>query len=336
MSIEEQKTEVLAEEEQLTTSAPENEAETKEEPTGGKRGRRAAIAAATLLLVALAAVGVAWSAGSFSAAEPEPVAVQEASDGRGELVLEVVAEGWPEDGEPFEVEIASATAGGRSPKVVEVKPGSSERLELEEGAYSVSVVYVPVLEDGSTWAVPEAREAKVEEGGEETVVFDLETLDVDDAEAVEEAIASLPESEREAARQQYQKKVEKQSAGGGSPASSGGTSSTGGTGSSGGAVAQPEEPAACNHDWVEQGSNQNVWVPKWETVTITEYKCNGCTAVFDNREAAEAHGREMAKAGTPHGGYTGGTYTNDVDNGGYQSQWVGNGTYKCSKCGATK
>lgn len=357
MRNEEEKTEKLDGGKEVDSTALDPEG--NEQPKRGiavKTNGKIIVAISILAVAALVAIGIALGSGALNAEAPDikPATPQKEEANQGRLTLEVAAEGWPEDGEPFGIKVSSETAGGE-PLIVEVKPDAEEAVELEAGEYVVSVDSIPVLEGGSTWAVPEAQEIKVESGEEESVFFDLKKLDIADAEAVEEAIAGLPEEEREAARQQYQKKTEEsqvapngpsgsnQSNGSAAPNSSGsggsGSSDSGaggGTGSGGGTSEQPETPAACNHSWVEQGGYQDVWVSKWETVTITEYKCNGCAAVFDSLAAAEAHGREMAKAGTPHGGYSGGSYSNEVDNGGWQSTWVGNGTYVCSKCGARK
>lgn len=301
---------------------------------GGRKKKRLAAIIGGCACVALV-VGLAYAlctqpigAGAESGSGSGSSSAVMGSAGSGEakreatVSLSVEAPEWTDEAGAFKI-LVKAKDGGAEQEV-EAAPGKPAEVELAPGGYTAALEGIPTLPDGKTYKVPEKQEFTVDEGGETNIEFSLELMDPDDEAAVEAAIEALPEDEREEAREKYaQKKADpnRPSAGGGSSSSggpsgsssggssggTGGGGSSSGGGNSGGQVSQPEpepepEPPAHTHSYT---------IPYYKDVYQGRqevYTCNGCGRQFYTFSDAEAHGAEMAKAGTPHGGYTDDSY----------------------------
>lgn len=127
---------------------------------------------------------------------------------------------------------------------------------------------------------------------------------------------------------------------GSSPSGSGNSGSGSGSGSGGSSSSESgggSTAPACEHNWVEQGSYQNVWEEDIDYIRHTVYTCNGCGAQFSSKDSWAKHCNDKIMAGDDsHGTFTDDSWTEKVDNGKWVSKWVSAGYSKCSKCGATK
>lgn len=182
-----------------------DEVETDEAP---KRPRKALAIAAGLALVAVLGIGGAWVTGAFSGGEaPEAVkdaatSVQAAVKGEAKVSISAKADGWTEDLPAFGYAVVDEE--GKTAEEGELTPGEALSLTLPDGVYAVSITSIPTKADGvGTWAPPASQMLQVVDG-EATpseISFTLLPVDPSDAEAVEAVTATLPEAEREAAKQ---------------------------------------------------------------------------------------------------------------------------------------
>lgn len=170
--------------------------------------RRAAAIAAGLALVAVLGVGGAWAAGAFSGGEA-PYAVKDAATsvqaavkGEAKVSISAKADGWTEDLPAFGFAVVDEE--GETAEEGELTPGGALSLTLPDGVYAVSITSIPTKADGvGTWAPPASQMLQVVDGRAtpSEVSFTLLPVNPADAEAVEAVTASLPEAEREAAKQ---------------------------------------------------------------------------------------------------------------------------------------
>ena len=170
--------------------------------------RRAAAIAAGLALLAVLGVGGAWAAGAFSGGEaPDAVkdaatSVQAAVNGEAKVSISAKADGWAEDLPAFGFAVVGED--GEVAEEGELTPGEALSLTLPDGVYAVSITSIPTKADGvGTWAPPASQMLQVVDGRAtpSEVSFTLLPVNPADAEAVEAVTASLPEAEREAAKQ---------------------------------------------------------------------------------------------------------------------------------------
>lgn len=210
---------------------------------------------------------------------------------------------------------------------------ASPVLELEPGDYKAELTSLPVLEDGTIFEVPKAVEFTVEEGKGGEIAFELSAVDPEDEEAVEKAVAAVPEGKREAARSQYDKaQGGGSSTGGSSSGKPSGGSSTGGSSSSGN-PSTPEKPAH-QHSF-DIPIVQKQWSDGEGYQRIERWICNDCGQTFGSSAAVDAHIHDMilsGNAGHPTCTVTDDSYDTWTKEPGYYDVVVG---YKCS-CGAVK
>lgn len=264
-------------------------------------------------------------------------------DGNGGMGAKDAIEALPED--QFDAAKEAYTEdGGKG-------VAESPILELVPGEYTAELANMPTLEDGSTYKLPDAAPFKVEpmkEKGDESVAanieFSLEKIDPEDEDAVEAAIEALPEDQREAARQQYQKKAEQkqQSATGGNAGSgstsgssdngngsgSNGSTSSGsgsGSGDTGGGSSEPQPPA---HTHVyDIPITERQWQDGILASERPTYTCSACGAKYYSTADIDAHIHEKE-----HGSCINGWEQIWEKEPGYYDVVVG---YKCS-CGAVR
>lgn len=186
-------------------AAEGDEAGTDEAP---KRPRKALAIAAGLALVAVLGIGGAWVTGAFSGGEaPEAVkdaatSVQAAVKGEAKVSISAKADGWTEDLPAFGYAVVDEE--GKTAEEGELTPGEALSLTLPDGVYAVSITSIPTKADGvGTWALPASQMLQVVDGQAtpSEISFTLLPVDPSDAEAVEAVTATLPEAEREAAKQ---------------------------------------------------------------------------------------------------------------------------------------
>lgn len=186
-------------------AAEGDEVETDEAP---KRPRKALAIAAGLSLVAALCLGGAWAAGAFSGGEaPEAVkdaatSVKAAVNNEAKVSISVEADGWTDELPGFGCAIVGED--GETAEEGELVPGEALSLTLPDGVYAVSITSIPTKADGAgTWAPPASQMLQVVDGEATPSEVSLTLLPVNpaDDEAVEAVTASLPEAERDAARQ---------------------------------------------------------------------------------------------------------------------------------------
>lgn len=252
-------------------------------------------------------------------------------------------------GSPTDLEVADEGGEAKAPEATlvpaeEVKPEQIEEIieGLEEAVGNGDDSLTGDAGSEVSDVVSEnAGNAGTEEGetedGEPSTDEDRESGQTDQPAAQEPDSGSKPSGGSSGS---------KPSGGSASDSGSGSSSSKPAGGTSGGSSSTPAKPAH-QHSWQPVYRSepvyetQQVWVPKIETVTVSSYTCNQCGYSTSSYSDIEAHFYNSYLSGGNCGTYTGGEYTNQVDNGHYESQTVQTGTtqvldhYACA-CGAVQ
>lgn len=326
-------------------------------------GAKAGIAAACVALVAVAAAACVWAFQPEPQPEPQPeAAAQEEAAASAEVGVTVQAEGA--DGAAVQAKVEVLDSDGAAVVGATAVPANEPVSlgELPEGDYELRVVSAPVLEDGSTYRLPDEPAAFEVEGAEPVEVeVALEPLAAEDmtkeqleavaeeleaagesgaASAAREQAASAPSVEGSADDVKQDAAAPSQPSGGsgsGGAQPSGDGSSSGGS-SSGGSGSESSQPAH-QHDWVPQTEPQ--WVvdqAAWDE-QVTDYEYHDiCTCGFD----CTANGVNPGFHTKEHGPGSPYSVQNNVpvpvtstvhhdEVGHYEDVVTG---YKCSGCGA--
>lgn len=328
---------------------------------GMTAGAKAAIVAACVIAALAVALAVFFA---FQAADPaneaqeasEPPAQEQAVE--AEVFATIQAEGADDAAVPASIEIVDADSGAI---VVACDVPANARTTvgtLPEGAYELSVTAAPVLEDGTTYALPEASTPfEVSNSDPVDVSATLEKIAAEDMtkEQLEAIAGELEEAGRaDAAASAREHAATAPSVAGSADAvkkdpspskpSSGNSGNSGSSGNAGntGAPSDPDpEPSkpAHTHNWVAQ--TEKKWVvdqaawdePVYETVE--REICNTCgkdVTGFANQHLLDSGRGGCQSWRTEVKTIQTGTIHHD-EVGHYETVTVG---YACSGCGATK
>lgn len=328
------------------------------------RGKKKAIgiAAGAVAAIVLVGLGAAAALGLWTQADPEPTPASSATQTHEAaatcpVTVVINAEGAEQALTPAKFEILDAE-GTIAVAETETAANRETRIEeLEAGSYSLRVTAAPILEDGSTYTLPDETAAfEVVEGDDPvTVAVTLARLDANDMtkEQLEAAAAEVRRFGNESAAQAIldkaalaQSELDGDVAAPADSASaqskpSNGDKSGGGSGSSrpagnGGASGSAESSESDHvHNWVERTTEK--WVidqqPWWEEIPIgTMWHCK-CGASFTSEGAIGSHLEENALAGDLDHSYWVETVYDEVYHdaeGHYETIVVG---YVCSVCG---
>lgn len=342
-----------------------------------RKGAIAAIAAAAACVAIAIACAVAFQAPPASEATDVPSGSQQAaSDGEAvkEVSFTVRAEGVQADSgsdDPRTVAVqprfALADADGEVVDEGEIAVGETSVFELEYGTYSFELTGAPVLEDGTTFELPDEPVGFEVGAGTDGASFEieLEAIPADDMtkeqlEAVAAELEGAGLADAAAQARDHASSAPSVSGSAGSvvrdpdPGSSSGGSSAGGSSSggssssgssSGGSPSQPEH----QHSWTAQTEQRwvpdNVWVvdqAAWDEPIYSEQVVCACGAIFDTTTEWSEHVKSFGWGNSGHSYsvmdvQTGSIHHEEVghweDRGHYETVTTG---YVCSGCGAVK